>query len=75
MANALEMAASAMIQKMLANLPPELTANIGQIGQVVAGVQAQLNRIENQQRLIMSHLNIPADTPQPPKELRNGQRE
>lgn len=59
--NALEMAASAMIQKMLANLPPEIQANIGQIGKVVSGLQAQLDRIENQQRLIMAHLEIPGD--------------
>jgi len=71
--NALEMAASAMIQKMLANLPPEIQANIGQIGKVVSGLQAQLDRIENQNRLIISALKIPAETQI--MEHENGRRE
>lgn len=59
--NALEMAGMAMVERMLANLPEEKKAQIAQIMQTVLGVQAQLNRIENQQRLIMGHLNIPVD--------------
>lgn len=65
MANAFEMAAMATLQKMLpgllANLPPEITSTIGQIGGIVSGLKAQLDRIENQQRLILAHMNIPAD--------------
>jgi hypothetical protein len=60
--NAIEMAVKAMLEKALTNLPPEITATIGQIGQTVAGFKAQLDRIENQNRLIIARLNIPADT-------------
>lgn len=60
--NAFEMAAKAMIEKALANLPPEVLATIGQIGQTMQGFKAQLDRIEYQNRLIMAHLDIPADT-------------
>lgn len=67
--NAIEMAAKAMIEKAIANLPPEVLGTIGQIGQTVASFKAQLDRIENQQRLIMAHLNIPGDT-QPNGELK-----
>ncbi|MDE2020570.1 MAG: hypothetical protein KGJ13_09565 [Patescibacteria group bacterium] len=59
--NALEMAAKAMIEKALANLPPEVMGTIGQIGQIAVGIKAQLDRIENQNRLIMAALEIPAD--------------
>lgn len=72
--NALEMAAKAMIEKALANLPPEVMGTIGQIGQIAVGIKAQLDRIENQQRLIMAHLNIPSDTePAQPRGIANGQ--
>ncbi len=60
--NAMEMAMKAMIEKAIANLPPEVLGTIGQIGQTVAGFKDQLDRIEYQQRLIMAHLNIPGDT-------------
>lgn len=65
MANAFEMAAMTALTKMLpgllANLPPEISNTIGQIGGIVSGLKAQLDRIENQNRLIIAHLNIPAD--------------
>ena len=60
--NAVEMMMKTMLDKALANLPPEVTNTIGQIGQTVAGFKAQLDRIENQNRLIIARLNIPADT-------------
>jgi hypothetical protein len=73
--NAIEMAAKAMIEKIVGNLPPEVLANIGQIGQTVAGFKAQLDRIENQNRLIIAHLNIPAGADltrhEPPREYDN----
>jgi hypothetical protein len=66
MANAIEMAISAamqgMLPKLMEHIPPELLENIGQIGNTVAGFKAQLDRIENQQRLIISHLKIPMET-------------
>lgn len=75
--NALEMAAKAMLDKALANLPPEVLGSIGQIGQIAVGVKAQLDRIEYQNRLIMAHLNIPADVQaiEPPKGNANGRSE
>lgn len=62
--NALEQMAKAMIEKAITNLPPEIQQTIGQIGEIVKGVKGQLDRIENQQRLIMTHLKIPDDQPQ-----------
>jgi hypothetical protein len=66
MASGLEMMAlkvlENMLPKLIENLPPELVANAFQIGQNVASFKAQLDRIENQQRLIMAHLNIPGET-------------
>jgi hypothetical protein len=50
-----------MVAKMLASLPPDIVATIGQIRDVALSYKAQLNRIENQQRLILTHLNIPLD--------------
>jgi hypothetical protein len=65
MANAIEMAISAamqgMLPKLMEHIPPELLENIGQIGNTVAGFKAQLDRIENQQRLIIAHLKIPME--------------
>lgn len=71
--NAIEMAVKAAMEKMasgladripelLQNLPPEVLGHIGQISQIALSVRAQLDRIEYQNRLIMAHLNIPADT-------------
>ncbi len=68
--NAIEMAAKAMIEKLVGNLPPEVMQNIGQIGQTALSLKGQLDRIEYQQRLIMAHLNIAPDTQ--PMELSNG---
>lgn len=73
MANAIEMMiqtalgkmmenAPDMLGKLVANLPPDIVANIGQIAQTVASFKAQLDRIESQNRLIIGHLNIPAGT-------------
>lgn len=62
MASGIEMMALSLLPKLLANLPPEIGEQIGQIGQTVAGFKAQLDRIENQNRLIIAHLNIPAVT-------------
>lgn len=47
-----------MLPKLLANLPPELSETIGQIGQTMAGFKAQLDRIENQNRVIQAALKI-----------------
>lgn len=71
--NAIEMALKSMLEKMigsfqeripemLQNLPPEMLAQVGQITKIAVGIQAQLDRIENQNRLITAHLNIPAET-------------
>lgn len=71
--NAIEMAIQAAIGKMMErapdmladvvrNLPPDIVANIGQISQTVLSFKAQLDRIENQNRLIIGHLNIPPGT-------------
>lgn len=46
------------IPELLSNLPPEVMQNIGQIGATVAGFKSQLDRIENQNRMIMDHLGI-----------------
>jgi hypothetical protein len=73
MANAIEMAISAalgkmmenapdMLGKLVANLPPDIVATIGQTAQIALSYKAQLDRIENQNRLIIAHLNIPAGT-------------
>lgn len=73
MANAIEMAIQAALTRAMAglqdrlpellnNLPPEIVANIGQISQTVLSFKAQLDRIENQNRLIIAHLKIPAET-------------
>lgn len=51
-----------LVEKAVANLPPEVLANVGQIRDVVQSYKAQLDRIENQNRLIIAHLNIPAET-------------
>jgi hypothetical protein len=71
--NAIEMAIQAalnkvlekapdMLAEMVKNLPPDIVANIGQISQTVLSFKAQLDRIENQNRLIIVHLNIPPGT-------------
>lgn len=71
--NAIEMAIQAALAKamnslserlpeLLNNLPPDIVANIGQISQTVLSFKAQLDRIENQNRLIIAHLKIPAET-------------
>lgn len=62
MASALEQIALNLIPKLLANLPPEVSDQIGQIMQIGLGLKAQLDRIENQNRLIIGHLKIPAET-------------
>jgi hypothetical protein len=56
--NALEMMAKTMIEKALASLPPDVTDTIGRIGQIALSIQAQLNRIEGQNLLIMEHFKI-----------------
>lgn len=71
--NAIEMAVKSMLEKaaagfaeripeLLQNLPPEILAQVGQISQIALGLKGQLDRIENQNRLIIAHLNIPAET-------------
>lgn len=73
MANAIEMAIQAAIGKamdnapellgrLVQNLPPDMVATIGQISKIVLSYKSQLDRIENQNRLIIAHLNIPAGT-------------
>jgi hypothetical protein len=73
MANAIEMAIQAalnkamesapdMLAKLAQNLPPDIVATIGQISGIVLSYKAQLDRIENQNRLIIAHLNIPPGT-------------
>lgn len=51
-----------MIAKLVGNLPPDVLHTIGQIRDTVLSYKAQLDRIENQNRLIIAHLNIPAGT-------------
>ncbi|MDE2019984.1 MAG: hypothetical protein KGJ13_06600 [Patescibacteria group bacterium] len=80
--NAIEMAVKAAMEKMvgtladrvpdlLQNLPPEVLGQIGQISQIALSLRALLDRIEYQNRLIMAHLNIPADVEpaKPAKEI------
>lgn len=73
MANAIEMAVMAMAKKMMeglearipeliSGLPPDVFDGARQTMANVASFKAQLDRIENQQRLIMAHLKIPDDT-------------
>lgn len=59
--NAIQMAIKAAIENAMGNLPPEILNNIGQIGEFVKNVKTQLDRIENQQRLILAHMKIPGD--------------
>ena len=51
-----------MLAKLLGNLPPDVISTIGQIRDTALSYKAQLDRIENQNRLIIAHLNIPAGT-------------
>lgn len=65
MANAIEMAVSAVIernlpdllQRLITNLPPEVVQNIGQMGKIAVSLKAQLDRIENQQRAILDQMS------------------
>lgn len=47
-----------LIAKAVENLPPDVLANVGQIRDIVSSYKAQLDRIENQQLLIMTALKI-----------------
>lgn len=47
------------LPELIEKLPPDIQATIGQIGKSVAGFQAQLDRIEARQLIIMSHMDIP----------------
>lgn len=71
--NAIEMAITAALARaltgledrlpeLLANLPPDIMNGARQTFANVAGLKAQLDRIENQQRLILEHLKIPDDS-------------
>lgn len=71
--NAMDMMMKAAFEKLLAGIPPETLQTIGQIGQIALSLRAQLDRIENQQRLLMAHLNIPAETEI--KELPHGRQQ
>lgn len=51
-----------MLAKLVRELPPDVLATIGQIRDVALSYKTQLDRIENQNRLIIAHLNIPAET-------------
>lgn len=62
--NGIEMMVKTMIEKAMTNLPPEVLSTIGQVGQIAVSIKAQLDRIEAQNRLIISHLKIPDDTAQ-----------
>lgn len=53
-----EAMAKIAIEKAMENIPPETLAQIGQIGQIVISVRAQLDRIEAQNRMIMDRLGI-----------------
>lgn len=59
--NAMEMMIKSVVENAVKNLPPETLQQIGQISQTVLAFKAQLDRIENQNRLIIAHLNIPPD--------------
>lgn len=56
MANAIQMAITAAVKQAMGNLPPEIVETIGQIGGTVTSFKAQLDRIENQNREILSAL-------------------
>lgn len=73
--NAIQMAIKSAIESAIGNLPPEVMQNIGQIGATVAGFKAHLDRIENQNRMIMDHLGISETTATKEIENHAGSRE
>lgn len=58
MATAMEMMAKAALDQFMRNIPPDVLAQVQQIGQFVGSLNARLDRIENSQRLIMDALKI-----------------
>lgn len=47
-----------LLSQVIKMLPPETLQSISQIGETVAKFAAQLDRIEANQRLILSHLGL-----------------
>ena len=58
MAGAMDHIIKAAISNFLANLPPDTLAQIHQIGDFIATLDAKISRIEMQQRAIMDALQI-----------------
>lgn len=54
----LDMMIKTVIENAMKNIPPETLAQIGQIGETVKSFKLQMDRIENQNRLILDHLGI-----------------
>lgn len=66
-------AVESMMANLMKNLPPEIVEKIGQIGENVASFKAQLDRIEQQNKVILDLLaGLNLDTMAIAKGINNG---